>query len=125
MISVRKGAPHYLQNVRSKLHDTFTSNMNYKTNGKAKKMWQLFTSLTVLHQSESFLHHHSPQIRFDCTIELHINLTQGSLGRESVCDYLECLTGIDVFDNITFLSQIAPNPSTASVIGAPLPVMFN
>ena len=32
-IAVRKGAPQYLQNVRSKIHDTFTSNMNYNRNG--------------------------------------------------------------------------------------------
>ena len=29
IITVRKGAPHYLQNVRSKIHHTFTSNVNY------------------------------------------------------------------------------------------------
>ena len=30
---MRKGVPAYLQNVRSKIHDTFVSNVNYNRNG--------------------------------------------------------------------------------------------
>ena len=49
LITVRKGAPHYLQNVRSKIHHTFTSNVNYNRQpsnyyGKRSNLCVLSTS---------------------------------------------------------------------------------